>query len=180
MAHPSLAPSDVGPKAWTPEREARACRLYLEEGFSASEVARALGGGLSRGAVIGKVRRLGLSKRKPPSGPDEPGPRLDAAPKLRLVPEARGLSARFMGPSWPPQPLPPLREAPLQGPPAMLADLSESGCRWPIDDAGPAAMHATLFCAAPAGGRYCPVHQALSGRVTAETFSFASDLKRTA
>jgi hypothetical protein len=48
---------------WTPEREARALRLYLREGLSAAEVADALGCGVSRAAVIGKIRRLGFLKR---------------------------------------------------------------------------------------------------------------------
>ena len=50
--------------AWTPERVARALRLYLREGFTASEVAGVLGAGFTRGAVIGKIRRLGFFKRE--------------------------------------------------------------------------------------------------------------------
>src|SRR5437868_4384086 len=49
---------------WTSEREARAVRLFLIEGFTAAEVADALGAGISRAAVIGKIRRLGFLKRE--------------------------------------------------------------------------------------------------------------------
>ena len=51
---------DVG---WTDERVARLKKLWSETGKSAAEIARELGGGLSRNAVIGKVHRLGLSGR---------------------------------------------------------------------------------------------------------------------
>jgi GcrA cell cycle regulator len=140
---------------WTPEREALARRLYLEEGFTASETARALGDGVSRGAVIGKIKRLGFSKRRPSE------PRAQAAPRrCDWATTVRWQKLRTR--SWPPQPLPPLREAPPQGPPAILAELGEACCRWPIDDPGPARMHMVLFCAAPTAGVYCAAHLALA------------------
>lgn len=60
---PTTASAALQP-TWTPDRVSRAMRLYLVEGFTASEVAEALGGGLSRGAVVGKIRRLGFLKRE--------------------------------------------------------------------------------------------------------------------
>jgi len=129
-------------------------RLYLDEGLSASEVAKALGGGLTRGAVIGKINRMGLCKRVQPTG-ERAAARPASAPRIPSV--------RYMGPSWPPLPLPPLKEAPLQATPAVLADLVDGACRWPIDDPGPTRMHTALFCAAPAQrGGYCPAHQAIA------------------
>jgi GcrA cell cycle regulator len=149
--------------SWTPDRQAMACRLYLDEGLSASEVAKALGGGLTRGAVIGKIHRLGFAKRQPRAGGD--ADRASRAARDRRV--GSGRSGKFMGPSWPPQPLPPLREAPLQGRPAVLADLVEGACRWPIDDPGPSRMYGALFCAAPtAGDRYCAAHRAIAAAPT--------------
>lgn len=47
---------------WTPTAEAEMKRLYVNEGKSASEVAKALGGGCTRNAVIGKAHRLGWMK----------------------------------------------------------------------------------------------------------------------
>lgn len=55
--------------SWTDERVELLSRLWLE-GRSASQIATALGGGLTRNAVIGKVHRLGLAgrvKAAPPS-----------------------------------------------------------------------------------------------------------------
>lgn len=138
---------------WTPEREARALRLFLREGFTAAEVAEALGCGVSRAAVSGKIRRLGFLKRAvtPPV----------AAPVKACPPRIE----RRLPPPRPPLPLPPLREAPPTGVPCRLACLPQDACRWPIDDPGPGRMHAALFCAGPApGGVYCPSHRALAQR----------------
>jgi GcrA cell cycle regulator len=158
---PSAAPkSDNAPSPWTPEAEVRALRLYLVEGLSASQVAAALGGGLSRAAVASKVRRLGYHKR-------EVAVRLDAT---RVAPAAgvRSRIQRHLPPTPPPQPLPPLREAPATGQPSTLAALTVNACRWPINDPGPGEMHAALFCAGVAEvGAYCAVHRALARRSSA-------------
>lgn len=138
---------------WTPEREARALRLYLSEGFSAAEVADALGAGLSRAAVIGKIRRLGFLKRDYVAGTTRSVDASIARPRL----ECR------LPPQRPPQPMPPLREISPTGHPRRLVCLADSVCRWPIDDPGPGRMHTTLFCAGPApDGAYCAAHRALA------------------
>jgi GcrA cell cycle regulator len=54
--------------SWTDERVEFLSRLWLE-GKSASQIAAALGGGLTRNAVIGKVHRLGLAGRVKSSAP---------------------------------------------------------------------------------------------------------------
>ena len=53
---------------WTEDRVDVLKRLWLE-GLSASQIAKQLGGGVTRNAVIGKVHRLGLSGRAAPSQP---------------------------------------------------------------------------------------------------------------
>lgn len=53
---------------WTEDRVGALKKLWLE-GQSASQIAKALGGGVTRNAVIGKVHRLGLSGRAAPSTP---------------------------------------------------------------------------------------------------------------
>jgi GcrA cell cycle regulator len=53
--------------SWTDDRVELLSRLWLE-GKSASQIATALGGGLTRNAVIGKVHRLGLAGRVKPNG----------------------------------------------------------------------------------------------------------------
>ncbi|MFC7378246.1 GcrA family cell cycle regulator [Brevundimonas sp. GCM10030266] len=69
---------------WTDERAALAKKRWIE-GRSASEIARELGGGFSRNAVIGKIHRLGLSGReqaaKPPTVRTVRPPRPVRAPK---------------------------------------------------------------------------------------------------
>jgi hypothetical protein len=49
-------------KVWPQERVDRLKSMW-DEGLSASQIAAALGGGLSRCAVLGKVHRLGLESR---------------------------------------------------------------------------------------------------------------------
>lgn len=154
------AASAGSPSAWTPERERRAVRLYLIEGFTAAEVADVLGPPFSRAAVIGKMRRLGCLKRqvrRVRSG----------APAASLTPRrcpSSHAEAR-LPPQRPPQPLPPLREIGPTGTPATLARLPLGACRWPIDDPGPGRMHLALFCGGPAGRQtYCAAHRALAMR----------------
>jgi GcrA cell cycle regulator len=146
-----IQPSHSILPTWTPEREARALRLYLREGLSAAEVADALGGDVSRAAVISKIRRLGFLKRDFATGRAVAAvigrPRID----------------RRLPPQPPPLPMPPLREIPPTGHPRRLVCMSDNTCRWPIDDPGPGRMHATLFCAGPApNGVYCVAHRALA------------------
>jgi GcrA cell cycle regulator len=150
MTHPSHA---ILP-TWTPERVARALRLFLREGFTAAEVADALGHGVSRAAVIGKIRRLGYRK----SDVASPPPRAAAARKV-----CSSAFERRLPPQPPPLPLPPLREIEPTGRPCRLACLPRNACRWPIDDPGPGRMHMVLFCAGPAPlGPYCDAHRALA------------------
>ncbi len=55
-------------QGWTEDRVGALKKLWLE-GQSASQIAKQLGGGVTRNAVIGKVHRLGLSGRAAPSQP---------------------------------------------------------------------------------------------------------------
>jgi GcrA cell cycle regulator len=147
-----------GLSPWTPERQARALRLYLQEDFTAADVADALGPGFSRAAVVAKVRRLGFLKRDVRAGGDE-----TPSQRRRAASPARDRIKGRLPPQPPPQPLPPLREVGPLGAPRPLACLPDRACRWPIDDPGPGRMHETLFCAGPAPvGVYCAAHQALA------------------
>ncbi|HVN01355.1 MAG TPA: GcrA family cell cycle regulator [Caulobacteraceae bacterium] len=139
---------------WTREREARAARLYLLEGFTAAEVADVLGG-VTRAAVVGKMRRLGLLKRD--RAPRSPATASAVPPPRREV---------RLPPQPPPIPLPPLREVGATGAPRRLADLADGACRWPVDDPGAGRMHLALFCAGPTdGGVYCAAHREIAVRV---------------
>jgi hypothetical protein len=66
---------------WTEDRVEQLKSLWTE-GLSASQIARALGGGVTRNAVIGKVHRLGLAGRATPSRSDRP--RLPSAPRMSM------------------------------------------------------------------------------------------------
>jgi GcrA cell cycle regulator len=48
---------------WTDEREAELKRLWAE-GYTGSQIADAIGSGLTRSAIMGKIHRLGLDRRK--------------------------------------------------------------------------------------------------------------------
>ena len=88
--------------SWTDERVELLSRLWLE-GRSASQIATALGGGLTRNAVIGKVHRLGLAGRvkpnaAPPTGaPEGEESQSDAGIDLWSKPPRRAAPRRDPG-----------------------------------------------------------------------------------
>lgn len=138
---------------WTDERVEVLKKLWLD-GLSASQIAKQLGGGVTRNAVIGKVHRLGLSGRAAPSKP--------ARPVVRMTPRPRPVSV----------PAAPRRPAALPvAQPTVIARREEPGsatvltlgvhmCKWPIGD--PSSRDFT-FCGQPAGGAtYCAHHAAIA------------------
>lgn len=124
---------------WTDDR-IDLMKLKWADGYSSSQIARILGGGISRSAVIGKLSRLGLAggdivKRQ--------------APKPRFV--------SVLKPAVPPEPA-------VEHPPLTLADgknvtiltVNDRMCRWPYNDPGPSfhfCGHAPRF-----GSPYCEFH----------------------
>jgi GcrA cell cycle regulator len=141
---------------WNEERVETLTKLW-REGYSASQVARQLGG-VSRSAVIGKVHRLGLAGRDAPSRPHSPGGR----PSNRTRATAGGTRR-------PTTPRAPRQEAPVAprinfevGPTATLISLTEHGCRWPIGDPDETGFG---FCGRlKAHGAYCAGHASMSTR----------------
>ena len=139
---------------WTEERVEVLKKLWLD-GFSASQIAKQLGGGLTRNAVIGKVHRLGLSGRAAPSQPQR----------------AAFKPTRPVRPTPAPQPTPVLRRAepaiaPEPPPPAVFAceetgsatvlTLGSHMCKWPIGDP---STDGFSFCGRASGeGPYCVQH----------------------
>jgi GcrA cell cycle regulator len=144
---------------WTDERAELAAKLW-KEGYSASQVAKMLGG-CSRNAVIGKIHRLGLSERAMPSKPSKP----KAAPRV-----TRRLSVIAMTPSVmqvvpadaaPMKPLP-KRDYKPGAHACSIDDIGTHQCRWPL---GPMLEPSHLFCGEPldedrdrAAQPYCDVH----------------------
>jgi GcrA cell cycle regulator len=139
------------PSTWTDDRIETLTRLW-RDGQSASQIARALGG-VTRNAVIGKVHRLGLSGRAPPSRPGVRKPRGSPGGRRRL---ARRLVAKPPGLAAEPEPLAGL---------ADVATVGRNACRWPIGD--PKAPSFALCGRAAVRGAYCAAHGARAYRPVA-------------
>jgi len=140
---------------WTEDRVGALKKLWLE-GQSASQIAKQLGGGVTRNAVIGKVHRLGLSGRAAPSQPARttfraarPRP---AAPAQPSAP--RRIETAQLRPNVP---VPPTPERPPEMPgTATVMTLGAHMCKWPIGD--PSSREFS-FCGRRASeGVYCIEH----------------------
>lgn len=133
---------------WWPERTALLRELW-DRGWSANRIAQELGSGLSRSAVIGKVHRLKLTRRK-------------ASPSVKVIrphPKHRPVRReKFqMQIPGPPRPLPKTSPPAPQSSPVSFMDAGPEHCRWINGEpAGPD----TIFCGAPKqdGSSYCPYH----------------------
>ena len=148
---------------WTDDRVGALKKLWLE-GQSASQIAKQLGGGVTRNAVIGKVHRLGLSGRAAPSQPartatsfrtTRPRPAAPAAtPAQAPQPSApRRLEAVSSKPVPPTPPAAPIPDLPGT---ATVMTLGAHMCKWPIGD--PSSREFS-FCGRRASeGVYCGEH----------------------
>ncbi|MDP3402535.1 MAG: GcrA family cell cycle regulator [bacterium] len=144
---------------WSEDRVAALKKLWLE-GQSASQVAKQLGGGVTRNAVIAKIHRLGLSGRAAPSQPSRvafkpkkprlqaPKPQTPAVPKQceapLVQPQPESLSERTSA-------VPDLSGT------AILGTLGAHMCKWPIGDPGATEFS---FCGRKTEGKdvYCVEH----------------------
>ena len=125
---------------WTEERVEQLKGLW-NEGLSASQIARALGG-VSRNAVIGKVHRLGLAGR--------------AAPARSERPRAQRRAAIHAAPALPEV----IEEDPIKlddGNFATVLTITDRMCHWPIGDPSEHEFH---FCGRKPrpGSPYCEAH----------------------
>lgn len=160
---------------WTDEREALLKKLWNDDGLTASQCATALGEGTTRNAVIGKVSRMRLAKRKGTTKVARRGICWSDAAKAksqkrvagRLAYAAKRISeqkpiTRIKLPA--PEAFKPEPEdlaigawVALPGTtPVSMAALGSETCRWPIGDETPFA-----FCGCPVakGSSYCPTHK---------------------
>ena len=140
---------------WTEDRVGALKKLWLE-GQSASQIAKQLGGGVTRNAVIGKVHRLGLSGRATPSQPARatfrparPRPvqptQAPSAPRRIEAVQSRAVAAASV-----PAPMPDLPGT------ATVMTLGAHMCKWPIGD--PSSTEFS-FCGRRASeGVYCVEH----------------------
>lgn len=146
---------------WTDERVTLLKKLWLE-GHSAAQIAKQLGGGVTRNAVIGKVHRLGLAGRATPSRPAKRPARAQTRPRVASTSVITGPSRPRM-PSAAPilhlvPPLEPLRRE--DGSVTTVLTLNDKVCKWPIGDPGTETF---AFCGrGRCEGPYCTEHARLA------------------
>lgn len=166
--------------SWTDERIALLKKMW-KEGKSAAEIAKTLGKGVTRNAVIGKAHRMGLSGRpspiKKPAAPKKEAaaapPKKERAAAPAAAPAApRGKKAAVTPPAANAKASALLNKeveelktiekeiVPLGGGVALI-DLTERMCKWPIGD--PRDPDFT-FCGRGIrpGTPYCPEHAAMA------------------
>ncbi len=143
---------------WTYDRVETLSKLW-REGLSASQIARNLGCGVTRNAVIGKIHRLGLTGRVATRVPGAGRPDQRRERRGRLPRKAAAVRV----------PGPPLAATADLGLPeaghATVLSVRRAQCRWPIGE--PLADDFRL-CGRPAvRGAYCAPHGAIAYRPTA-------------
>jgi len=155
---------------WTEERIAYS-RVRWSSGASAGQIARELGHGISRSAVLSVMHRLGIAGLSPFAGRPGRRSKRTSAPRgpeaaLRPPPVDLALRQPRRAPAWVVNAQPyvdqpgPDADIPLQQRRSLL-ELSGRTCRWPVGD--PCAPD-FFFCGAkPICGRpYCADHEARS------------------
>ncbi len=125
---------------WTHDRVGALKKLWLE-GQSASQVAKQLGGGVTRNAVIAKVHRLGLSRGSGPSMP------------ARVALSSRPPAVRERSTAQPVAPPAPPRQVMLGT--VIISTLGAHMCKWPIGD--PMTTEFS-FCGRSTDSIYCVEH----------------------
>lgn len=147
---------------WT-EKQIKDLRELWDQGLSAGQIAARFSG-VSRNAIIGKARRLGLSSRK--NMQIRPRAKMIAPPKASVKPLVRD-------PRRPVKKADPVksaevkrienRPAPMDMPKPLfkhLFDLNHNDCRWPVSG----EKASTLFCGHPSEPNcsYCAGHKRMS------------------
>jgi len=139
---------------WTEDRVGALKKLWLE-GQSASQIAKQLGGGVTRNAVIGKVHRLGLSGRAAPSQPARATFR-PARPRPAQPTQAPSAPRRIEAV----QPRPAASQVPVVMPDlpgtATVMTLGAHMCKWPIGD--PSSTEFSFCGRRSSEGVYCVEH----------------------
>lgn len=136
---------------WPEDRVASLKKLHAE-GLSMSQIARRLGHGLSRSAVLGKIHRLGLARPEVAKPIRYTPGRPAKAPKPSPGPTAAATNVIHLKPPTPVRP-----ERPHKGPVVPMAQLQAHMCKWPIGDPQDAGFG---FCGAKRQGAlpYCDAH----------------------
>lgn len=163
--------------SWT-EQQIQTLKKMWGNGFSASDIAKHLGGGLTRNAVIGKAHRLKLSSRPAVAKPEEGLTAVvaNAMVNINRVSTKKRAMLRPLPPVQTPirsvpQPvvresLRPIDSAAKRVDGVAVTKAGERQCRWPIGDPRSPDFR---FCGCPAheGLPYCIDH----ARVAYQTVS---------
>lgn len=126
--------------AWTDDR-IEILRKLWDQGLTASQIAKELGEGVTRNAVIGKAHRLGLKSRPSPVKSDK---KKAAVAKTSKAPAA-------------PTKVAPKKAVSKKSKRLGLLELTERTCKWPIGHPGEVDFH---FCGKDSinGHPYCAAH----------------------
>lgn len=172
-------------EGWTPERQGRAVDLW-KEGKTGSEIARELGGGLTRVAVVAKINRLGLTRAScglPPRWKTDPSAAQKAAKPRPVVhprpaPVAskparkRGKTRVYVRPDLTPERVAEIEAAGLHAMaafnlrddavPLILRPFGSQACAWPLGE--PERPADQMCCGQPVQPErpYCPEHSAIA------------------
>lgn len=143
--------------SWTDERVMLLKRLWIE-GKTAAEIAKLIGGGVTRNAVIGKAHRLKLSGRISPiqenvRSETGVGRVVATARKTQKSSVTKVSNREIIAPVH----IPPVEENYCYGDGVSLVELKDRMCRWPIGDPKEDGFK---FCGGPAeeGVSYCSHH----------------------
>ena len=134
--------------AWDDQRVEK-LRTYWAQGHTASEIARALGEGVTRNSVIGKAHRLKLAARassRKPKSPEEQNVANNLNKQEVRISRKSRFRSLLLDKSFPPEN------------PKQLEELDNKNCRWP-------SQHhpnekGFYFCGRPPveGFSYCKLH----------------------
>ena len=153
--------------AWTDDRIGRLKTLWLE-GRTADFIARDLGCGISRSAVLGKVHRLGLSAGR--TARASKGPARKTALPVRAVELTQS-----QGPVPPSPPMSPSAPTSWCGTRTILS-VGRTDCRWPLGDP---LQPGFSLCGCPvARGAFCLDHAKVAYRPEPDTSQSLERLAR--
>lgn len=145
---------------WTEERVAILKRMWAE-GSSAAVIAAALGGGVSRSGVLGKVHRM---RRELPTG-ERRAPKARPAARATPPPRPRPIF-KHAPPPKPAAPRPVIRPEPVEGGTVKFLDRRmHHECAWPEWDNPVPPIDERMVCGRPVregAGQYCEWHRFVS------------------
>ena len=141
------------PTKWTSRALATLARM-AQAGSNSTQIAAALGNGLTRNAILGKIHRLRGKGTALPTSAATPALKPKPKPKPKLFAPV-ALTPRPVALSFY-DTVDPLTPGLLR-----LEDLQPHDCRWPLNSATQGEYY---FCGAPQvfGKPYCPAHVALA------------------